>query len=325
MRVGLLLAALLASSASAAPLPLRDIAPGVWLAQGEVAAWASQPQAAHVANLGAVVGERCVAVIDTGGSMAVGRALREAIAARTPLPVCWVINTHMHPDHVLGNAAFAGAGPQGSDPQVVAHARAPAALGARLPHYLRALRRDLAAEHQGDAMLAPTLTVADRHTLDLGNRRLELRAWPTAHTDHDLTVFEPHSGTFWSGDLLFVRHLPVLDGKLLGWLSVLDAWVQMPLRNVVPGHGAPPTDWRAALAQQRRYLGALRDAVRTALREGRTLEDALQTHGDASPTVDLQPWLLTQAFHKRNLTAAFAELEWETLPSSPMASSGASK
>ena len=58
------------------------------------------------ANLGVVVGQRCIAVIDTGGSVKTGAAFRKVIEAQFMLPVCFVINTHVHFDHVLGNAAF---------------------------------------------------------------------------------------------------------------------------------------------------------------------------------------------------------------------------
>src|SRR3954467_15141653 len=90
---------------------LENPAPGVYVHYGEVAEM-SRGNAGDVANLGFVVGTRCVAVIDTGGTYAVGRALRDALRKVTMLPVCFVINTHAHPDHVFGNAAFVADHPE---------------------------------------------------------------------------------------------------------------------------------------------------------------------------------------------------------------------
>jgi quinoprotein relay system zinc metallohydrolase 2 len=254
-----------------------------------------------VANFGFIVGSRCVAVIDTGASLRAGRALRQEIARVTPLPVCFVINTHGHPDHVLGNAAF-----EADQPEFVGHAKLAAALARRAPLYLRALQRDLGAAMEGTRIVAPTLAVSDRELLDLGGRKLELRAWPTGHTDHDLTVFDPASGTLWTGDLVFEAHLPVVDGSLRGYLTVLDQIGALPARKVVAGHGRARA-WPAAIEPQRRYLTALLADVRAAIKSGRTLAQAMES-------IDYDArgqWQLFDAFHKRNVAAAYAELEWE--------------
>ena len=87
----------------------------------------------------------------------------------------------------------------------------------------------------------------------------------------------------------------------------MDGLATMVATRVVPGHGAPSTDWPGALQPQRRYLLAVRDGVRQALK-------ARQTIGQATATVaagERSEWLLFNDFHAQNVTAAFTELEWE--------------
>src|SRR5690606_2088553 len=103
------LLAMFGSAAADGTFSLSEVAPGVFVHPGRHAG-IEDPARGDSANVGFVVGERCVAVIDTGGSVATGRALAAAIAAQTTTPICYVINTHAHFDHVLGNAAFAAPG-----------------------------------------------------------------------------------------------------------------------------------------------------------------------------------------------------------------------
>ena len=300
--------ALLVSSVAAAaatPPPLAEIAPGVYLQPGVHEDWGPANDG-RVANGGFIVGSRCVAVIDPGGSVVAGRSLLAALRSVSALPVCYVINTHAHPDHVLGNAAFAS-GSGDTAPQFVGHERLAAALAARGPFYLNALKRDFGPAHAGASIVAPTLSVRGTQALDLGGRTLELIAWPTSHTDADLTVFDSHTRTLWLGDLWFVGHVPVVDGRLKGWLTTLDALAVLPAALAVPGHGTPSRDWPAALSPQRRYLERLRDDVRAAIKQGQSLADGVnRIEADSAPE-----WRLLESFHRRNITAAYAELEWE--------------
>ena len=298
---GVFLASALAQAADS-DLPMHEIVPGVFVHEGRHAPWGEAANG-DVANLGFIVGERCVAVIDSGGSPGLGEALRRAVAQRTARPVCYVINTHVHPDHVLGNRAFSAQ--EGDRPQFVGHARLTAALTARAPAYLAALEREFGVTRDAALIVYPDLQVADRLQLDLGNRTIELRAWPTAHTDNDLTVFDTATATLFAGDLVFAAHLPVVDGKLLGWLEVLSVLEGLTVDRVVPGHGAISAAWPAAVAPQRKYLESLRDQVRAAIRAGRTIGEAVAS----IPSPD--NWLLVDEFHRRNVTASFAELEWE--------------
>jgi hypothetical protein len=107
------------------------------------------------------------------------------------------------------------------------------------------------------------------------------------------------------GDRAFVGHLPVVDGSLRGFSAVTDELSSLPVAHPIPGHGRAGA-WPAALAPQARYLRGLVSDVRAAIKSRRTLSQAVAEVG-----VTGDDWLLVDAFHRRNVTAAYAELEWE--------------
>lgn len=286
-----------------APLPMTEVAPGVFVHTGRHEE-TDAGNLGDIANIGFVVGETCVAVVDTGGSLEVGRALLSALRRITDRPVCYVVNTHMHPDHVFGNGAFAELQPR---PRFAGSKHLPRALAERGNHYLASLREALGEAAAGTRVVLPDLTVDGEMPLDLGGRTLTLRTWPTAHTNNDLTVFDAASGTLWLGDLLFETRIPSIDGSLRGWLAVMAELRRLPVRHAIPGHGAVDRPWPGVLDAQQAYLERVAARIRAALAQGLTLRQAV----DAADPADAAGWRLVEAYHRRNLTAAYAELEWE--------------
>ncbi len=289
------------SHAEMAPLTVAEIAPGLFVHNG-VHEEASAANEDGIANIGFIIGADGVAVVDPGGSFAEGSALRTAIRARTDRPIRYVILTHVHPDHIFGAAAF-----REDHPAFIGHAKLPGALAQRGGYYLRRLREALGDGAVGSEIVPPTVLVSDQLDLDLGGRKLTLRAHHPAHTDNDLSVFDENTHTFWLADLLFVDRIPVIDGSLIGWLEELRALTATPADRAVPGHGPVSVPWPEAAEPERRYLAAVARDTRAAIKAGIGIADAPRQVAQS----ERSHWLLFDDYHARNVTASYKELEWE--------------
>jgi quinoprotein relay system zinc metallohydrolase 2 len=304
LRCLVLFAALVASPLACAQqkaLSVIEVAPGVFVHIGAIALMTRENEGA-IANIGFIVGQDAVAVVDTGGSVREGRELLAAIRARTDKPIRYVINTHGHPDHVFGNAAFSASGAV-----FVGHRNLPQALTTRGQFYLDNFRKIMGNELIDEVrIIPPTLLVDGTLRLDIGARPLVLEAWPVAHSDSDLTVNDEMSKTLFAGDLVFLDHIPVMDGSIHGWLQIMGKLGGQAAQRVVPGHG-PVSEWPAALGSERRYLETLATDVRAMVKRGA----AINVAADTAAASERPNWQLFDDYNARNATAAFSEIEWE--------------
>lgn len=281
-----------------AQLDFTEVAQGVYVHEGR-----HEDINAHncgdIANIGFIVGEASVAVIDPGGSPAIGRQLQDAVEAITPLPISHIVITHFHPDHLFG------ANQIGGNVIVIAHKNYSRAQLQRGQFYLERYA-DLFSKSDALHLVRPTVQVEQQKRINLGRRELRLTAHKTAHTDNDLTVFDVESRVLWTGDLLFHERIPSLDGSVTGWLDVMDELARIASVVVVPGHG-PVGRWQDLAPKQRRYLEVLRNQLRDVIAANGRLVEAVETVG----VRERDNWLLFDDFHQGNITRAFTELEWE--------------
>lgn len=242
----------------------QRIGDGIWLVRGADKA-ITPDNGGAIANIVIMASNAGAIVIDTGPSLAYGRALKAVAQRLTGTPVARVYITHLHPDHSFGNGAF----------------------GASEIHALPATRAELERDGTGleDAMyrllpgwIAGTEIVLPQHeaisgVIHFGGRSFELLAM-AGHSEGDLVILDHASGTLIAGDLVFHNRAPATPhADLPAWLAALDMLEALEHRQLVPGHGPICTDG-TAIAQTRDWLIWLDQALREAVASGLDMTEA---------------------------------------------------
>jgi quinoprotein relay system zinc metallohydrolase 2 len=255
-----------------------------------------------IANIGFIIGDDCIAVIDTGGSISIGQKLLNSVRSVSDKPICYVINTHVHFDHILGNKVFVS-----NETKFVGHHQLAEAVEQNRNFFLEHFKNNLGDDPQLSSIIGPDILVNESINLDLGNRKLTLISYPISHSYNDLIIIDNNTKTLWAGDLIFRQRIPSLTGSLRGWLKTIEDLNQIDVRLVVPGHGSIATSIQQAMEQQQVYLQRLLDETRTAIAEGQFINDAMENIDKEN----LSGWLLHEYQHASNVSKAFTELEWE--------------
>lgn len=271
MRWILLLTCLLANLTQAAldyQLQPRQIADGVWLVEGGTDNFAPD-NGGNIVNIGFIETDDGVVLIDSGPSRRYGEALRQSIEQATGKPVVRVLLTHHHPDHVLGNQAFAGV-PIGALPGT---SKLLAEQGDAMAENMYRLVGDWM---RGTEVVLPTEELHEG-PLDIGGRRLQLLAL-RGHTGADLAILDERTGVLFAGDLLFYQRALTTPNSpgLDVWLADLDRLEALPWKQIVPGHGPLTTD-AAPFAQMRDYLGWLDGLLRQGAEQGAEMNELIRT------------------------------------------------
>ena len=247
----------------------QQIAPEVYAVIGATEDFDTK-NGGNIVNTAFIVGSDGVVVIDSGPSLRYGQQLRQAIAQVTDKPVALVINTHHHPDHFLGNQAFA-------DVAIGALAETRTAIGAEGNAFAENLYRMSGSWMKGTEVLAPNRTLS-AGALAVAGRRLRLLAFD-GHTGADLAIFDEASGVLFAGDLVFNQRAPTTPhAEIAHWLQSLTALEKITgergFRVLLPGHGQPASD-AAPIRQTRAWLEWLAARMNEAARAGLEMNEVL--------------------------------------------------
>lgn len=156
-----------------------------------------------------------------------------ALTTLNDAPLSTLINTHMHGDHVGGNAALA------ADANIIAH-----------KNVLTRLTANSAFPKAG----LPKTTIERQTTVRHGNITLLLEPMPASHTDGDILIWFPQYNIVHMGDLLFAGRFPFIDtnngGNVAQYIeNTRNVLARIDEKTtVIPGHGAVTN--QAGLAKQ---------------------------------------------------------------------------
>ena len=261
----------------------QPVGPGVYMLQGSGG------------NIGLAIGADAVFVVDDQYAPLTPKILA-AIAAVTPRPVRFVVNTHWHFDHTGGNENMGKAGAL-----LLAHENVRRRMSA--PQFIAALNRQEPAAAAG---ALPVVTFTESVTFHINGDSVVVRHVPPAHTDGDAIVFFTRANVIHMGDVFVSAGLPFVDlssgGSIHGIINAADMAITLANAEtkIVPGHG--PLADRARLQAFRDVVAALRDRVRNEIAAGRTVEDVLAAKITAAYERD---W---PGGHERFVRLAYQEL-----------------
>ena len=257
-----------AQELSLQPVP---VAPNVYAVVGDLAGQSYENDGLNN-NLGFVVGDAGVLVINSGPSMRVARALHAAIRKITALPVKWLVNGNRQNHNWLGNGYFKSLGAT-----ILASKEAERVMREVGAQQLDASKALLKEKADGTVLTYPTELIADRRELKVGKIPVQLLHFGPAHTPGDLVVWLPQQKILFAGDIVYTERLLAVNpnSNATGWVQAFDKLAALKPKTIVPGHGRPTTV-ETARRDTRDYLSFLLTEAKRILDAGGSLQDAVE-------------------------------------------------
>ena len=206
---------------------LHEVASGVY-------AWVQPDGSWWLNNAGAIHDSGEVVLVDTCANRHRTELFLAAVSAATgDAPIGMAINTHLHGDHVYGNALLP------ASTTIVAHALTREGILADFLLWDTPPIWSPTPDWGITAIRPPTAVMHDTMTVYAGAHEIHLHhPGHPAHTVGDIIAWLPATGVLFTGDLVFNQVTPmVLMGSLDGALRSVDWLRTFPAQHIVPGHG----------------------------------------------------------------------------------------
>ena len=225
----------------------------------------------RVPNIGIIVGERGVMVVDTGmGPQNAQTALNE-VRKISNKKILFLTLTHFHPEHGMGAQAFP---PETTIIYPKAQKEELFRKGEAMIERFSGDGPEFARLLEDVKIVSPDVTYSSGVEIDLGGTLVQLLHFGAAHTLGDNFVFLPQQKILFGGDVVLNRFFPIMadtDANGSHWIQILEELEKLSPLTVVPGHGAVGD--ASLITALKEYLVSLRNRVQQLSRRGQSLEE----------------------------------------------------
>ncbi|MBU0631847.1 MBL fold metallo-hydrolase [bacterium] len=244
------------------------------------------------------MGERYL-VIDSGPTYAYAKEAYSKIKDIKDQPIAYVINTHVHDDHWLGNSYYKELGVD-----IIGSVKFKNEAKLQMTRMQRRITKEA---YEKTTQVFPNVFVDKEKTLTINAHKVFIKSVnKKAHTSSDLLIHIPDLSALFVGDIVFNDRIPSLrDGNIDEWIKELEKIKTYNAKYIIGGHGERVDAHSVDFTYD--YLIELKEKVSSAIEDGIEIEDAIKTitmdrYKDTHMYGELQ---------RQNVETAYRTLEWE--------------
>ncbi len=205
-----------------------------------------------------IVTDKGVLLFDTGSSELIGNKIKSAIKSVTDQPVRWIINSHSHADHWLGNVAFTD-----SIYEIIASNQALTTMKEHGPGAVEFYSKVTEGTIGSTQLLYPTLLLAEGQKRNFGGVDVEFIFSNDGHSPGDVLMWLPKQGIIFGGDVLSSDWMPIITGhgNVRNLINTLHTIAKLKPTIVLTGHGKAATV--ESVTRDAEFLSSIWNQVKT--------------------------------------------------------------
>ena len=227
----------------------------------------SKENGGDIANASFIITANSVILIDTGSSKSYGEQVKKQIEKITSKPIKYILNTHHHPDHFLGNSAFSS-----SDIYAAEFTKNEIEQNGDL--YIVNLV-NLVGEAMNNTKIKAPNQVLTAKTLNLDGYKLDILHLD-GHTQSDIAIYDENTKILYASDLVFnKRTLTTPHANMQNWIKSLQELEKINYSVLVPGHGLT-SKTKEPIKENIAYLNYLDSTLKSSLKEGLDVFEILE-------------------------------------------------